>query len=196
MIRPLSRCAALVLALAGALVLTGCATSPFAGIAVTSPSPVISGVPAGVPSVSLSPTGTHRSITMHMTLTSKQTSVHTVGPTAKTKYGWNELVGGTTLEGQPAEVELQANIWYVDGTGPFGAFLTVTTIDGSVLGIQASGHATRRTGSPNTDFVALLTVMGGTKAYANASGSGSWSGSRTDALGGAVVLDVTLDLTS
>ena len=196
MARTWTRPALPALALVCLASLAGCANSPFALGATRTPTPVISGIAAGVPSVSLSPTGSQRTVRFHTTLTSKQTNLHTVGPHEKSTYGGNDLVGGASLEGKPAEVELQGSVWYVDGTGPFDGFLTLTTIDGAVLGLQVTGHATRRTGLPDTDFVALLTVIGGTQAYANASGTGTWTGSRTGALGGAVVLDVTLELTS
>jgi len=47
-----------------------------------------------------------------------------------------------------------------------------------------------------TTFTADLTVIGGTKKYANATGSGSWTGKREGAIGTAVTFRGTVDLTS
>lgn len=171
---------------AGAVLLSGCG---FLGSSSPSPSPS-----AHFPTPAVSPTGSSRDVTFTTTLTSVEKSVAKVGPDDQVLYGWNDLRGGTSFDGSPAQVRLQGSVWYLSGSGPFNGFLTLTFDDGSTLGMWMAGKATAS--GDQTAFEAQLQVMGGTGKYEQASGSGSWTGSRTGDLGGAVKFDGTVQLSS
>jgi len=181
-----------------AFALAGCSTSTnlSSGVATTSPAEQPSSAPAtALPSVSVAPTGAQRTVTFTTDLTSIKKNLHIVGPTDQITYGWNNLAGVTAFDGQPAATDLQGSVWYVNGNGPFTGFLTITTQDGSTLGFAMNGQAVVDAAGV-TMFTADLTVIGGTKKYANATGSGSWTGKREGAIGTPVTFRGTIDLTS
>jgi len=181
-----------------ALALAGCSTSTnlSSGVSTTSPAEQQSSSPAtAVPTVSVAPTGAQRTITFTTDLTSIKKNLHIVGPTDQITYGWNNLAGVTAFDGEPAATDLQGSVWYVNGNGPFTGFLTITTQDGSTIGFAMNGQAVVDTEGVTT-FTADLKVIGGTKKYANATGSGSWTGKREGAIGTAVTFRGTVDLTS
>jgi hypothetical protein len=96
----------------------------------------------------------------------------------------------------PAAVELLGNVDYTDGSGPFSAFLTITLADGSALGATIQGRATANAADGSTSFAATVGVVGGTGRYAGITGgSGTFTGSRTTALGGNVGATFDLELT-
>ena len=108
---------------------------------------------------------------------SRGTSTPSV-PTARSTYGWNQLVGTATVDGQPVGVELLGNVSYVKGSGPIFGFVTYTFADGSTLGVQFQGAATATANGDETSFAATLGVLGGTGRYATATGTGIFNGSR------------------
>ena len=61
--------------------------------------------------------------------------------------------------------------------------MTYTFADGSTLGVQFQGAATATANGDETDFAAMLGVLGGTGRYASATGTGIFTGSRQAALG-------------
>ena len=128
-------------------------------------------------------------------LDSQSRTLHTVGADGSVTYGWNQLVGNATVEGQPVSVEMLGNVSYVKGTGPIFGFVTYTFADGSTLGVQMQGAATASANGDETTFAATLGVLGGTGRYAGATGSGMFSGSRKAALGTTVAatFDLTID---
>jgi quercetin dioxygenase-like cupin family protein len=126
-------------------------------------------------------------------LESQSRTLHTAGADSSVTYGWNELVGTATVDGQPVGVELLGNVSYVKGSGPISGFVTYTFADGSTLGVQMQGAATASSGGDETSFAATLGVLGGTSRYATATGSGIFTGSRTAALG--TTVSSTFDLT-
>jgi quercetin dioxygenase-like cupin family protein len=132
---------------------------------------------------------------LHLTadLDSQARTLHTVGSDGSVVYGWNQLVGDATLNGAAVGVELLGNVSYVKGSGPIFGFVTYTFADGSTLGVQMQGAATASAGGDETAFAATLGVLGGTGRYANATGTGTFTGSRQAALGTTVA--ATFDLT-
>ena len=126
-------------------------------------------------------------------LESQSRTLHTAGADDAVTYGWNQLVGTASVDGQPVGVELLGNVSYVKGSGPIFGFVTCTFADGSMLAMQFQGAATASGGGDETSFAATLGVLGGTGRYATATGSGIFTGSRKAALGTAV--SATFDLT-
>ena len=148
------------------------------------------GAPLSTP-VGQSATGTPLAISAD--LESQSRTLHTVGADGSATYGWNQLVGTATVDGQPVGVELLGNVNYVKGSGPIFGFVTCTFADGSTLGVQFQGSATATENGDQTTFAATLGVLGGTGRYASATGTGIFTGSRQAALGTTVAS--TFDLT-
>jgi hypothetical protein len=148
------------------------------------------GAPLSTP-VGTSATGTPLQVTAD--LESQSRTLHTVGADGSMTYGWNQLVGTATVDGQPVGVELLGNVNYVKGTGPIFGFVTFTFADGSTLGAQFQGTATFPSVSEVTNFAATLGVIGGTGRYASATGTGIFTGSRDASLG--TTVKATFDLT-
>jgi len=148
------------------------------------------GAPLSTP-VGQSATGTALELTAD--LDSQSRTLHTVGADGSVTYGWNQLVGTATVDGQPVGVELLGNVSYVKGSGPIFGFVTYTFADGSTLGVQMQGAATATSGGDQTAFAATLGVLGGTGRYASATGTGVFTGSRSAALG--TTVKSTFDLT-
>jgi quercetin dioxygenase-like cupin family protein len=126
-------------------------------------------------------------------LESQSRTLRTVGADASVTYGWNQLTGTATVDGQPVGVEMLGNVSYVQGSGPIFGFVTYTFADGSTLGVQFQGEGTAAANGTDTSFAATLGVLGGTGRYASATGTGIFNGSRTAALGSTV--SSTFDLT-
>jgi hypothetical protein len=126
------------------------------------------------------------------TLSSSSRTLHQVGARGEKTYGWNLLEGTATVDGQPAQVQLQGSVNYTDGGGPFSAFVTFTFADGSTLGTSVQGLATTNERKNETTFASTMLVIGGTGTYSLTKGSGTFTGSRTDELGGNVA--ATFDL--
>jgi quercetin dioxygenase-like cupin family protein len=148
------------------------------------------GAPLSTP-VGNSATGTPLHVTAD--LDSQSRNLHTVGADGSVTYGWNQLVGTATVDGQSVGVELLGNVNYVKGSGPIFGFVTFTFADGSTLGVQFQGAATATANGDETSFAATLGVIGGTGRYASATGTGIFTGSRKAALGTTVA--ATFDLT-
>ena len=108
--------------------------------------------------------------------------------------GYNQLSGTTTINGQTATVETQAVVNYVNGSGPFNGLITVTLPDSSAISMKMDGTAVLDSGSGVTTFNANLITVGGSGSWANSSGTGTFTGTRSTALGGAVHMDVALAL--
>jgi quercetin dioxygenase-like cupin family protein len=125
-------------------------------------------------------------------LVSQSRTLHTAGADGSVTYGWNQLVGTATVDGQPVGVEMLGNVSYVKGSGPIFGFVTFTFADGSTLGVQFDGTATAT--SDETTFAATLGVVGGTGKYASATGTGVFTGSRKAALGTTVAAKFDLTI--
>jgi hypothetical protein len=148
------------------------------------------GAPLSTP-VGQSATGTPLKIGAD--IESQARTLRTVGADGSVTYGWNQLVGNATVDGQPVGVEMLGNVSYVKGSGPIFGFVTYTFADGSTLAVQFQGAATAKEDGNATDFAATLGVLGGTGRYASATGTGIFTGSRQAALGTTVAS--TFDLT-
>lgn len=106
-------------------------------------------------------------------------------------YGWNDLRGPTRWGKKDAALRFLGSVDYVNGTGPFGGFVTVTRADGVKLAFSVSGWATTpadQEGTANATFRGTVTVIGGTGPYARATGTGTMEGFRKAALGSPVEL--------
>jgi hypothetical protein len=148
------------------------------------------GAPLSTP-VGSGTTGT-QPLQIHAVLSSTARTLHQVGQSGASTYGWNRLESSPAAGGAPA-VDLQGNVDYTNGSGPFSAFVTFTFADGSTLGTTMQGQATANSADGSTAFTATMGVIGGAGQYASVTtGSGTFTGSRTTALGGNV--DATFDL--
>jgi hypothetical protein len=109
-------------------------------------------------------------------------------------YGWNDLRGPTRWGRSTADMRFLGSVDYVDGTGPFGGFVTVTRADGVSIAFSVTGWATspaKQKGTANARFRGTLTIIGGTGPYAGAKGTGTMAGYRKAALGSPVELTFT-----
>jgi len=125
-------------------------------------------------------------------LVSQETRLATVGPDGTSTYGWNRLTTTANDASGPVAIEMLANVAYTNGSGPFSGFITFTFSDGSTLGVQMQGAATKAAGGTTT-FASTLGVLNGTGKYVNATGTGTFGGSRTATLGQPVA--ATFELT-
>ncbi|MFN8025713.1 MAG: cupin domain-containing protein [Acidimicrobiia bacterium] len=152
------------------------------------------GAPLATPAGTGAGTGTGATqLEVTADLQSQSKLTHTVGASNEKTYGWNDLVGTATVDGQPVAVDLQGTVDYTNGSGPFGEFVTFTFADGSVLATRMQGAATAATDGATT-FEATMSVIGGTGKYATATGSGVFTGSRTGDLGAPVQVKFALAL--
>jgi hypothetical protein len=136
-----------------------------------------------------------RELAWDVSLTSQQRILRQVGPAGEMNYGWNQLVGPSTVDGQAVDVEMLGNVDYEQGTGPFFGFVSLVWPNGDVLAFRMDGQATQPAaaqGSSDSAFAAELTVIGGSGTYAGVSGGrGTFTGSRSAELGGQVVGTMT-----
>ena len=126
-------------------------------------------------------------------LVSQETRLTTVGPDGTSTYGWNRLTTTADDPSGPVAIEMLGNVAYTNGSGPLFGFVTFTFSDGSTLGVQMQGTATKAAGGTTT-FASTLGVLNGTGKYVNATGSGTFAGSRAAALGQPVAATFTLNV--
>jgi hypothetical protein len=134
-----------------------------------------------------------KTLTFNVDLVSAGTTLTTL-PGGIT-YGWNDLRGPTRWGASSADLRFLGSVDYVNGTGPFGGFVTVTRADGTQLAFTVSGWATApadQAGTANAKFRGTLTVIGGTGAYAGAKGTGTMKGFRKSSLGSPVELSFSV----
>ena len=132
-------------------------------------------------------------LTVEVELTSQSTQLTTVGPDGSSTYGWNLLAGTATDATGPVQVQLLGAVSYTGGVGPFSGFVTFTFVDGSVLGTQIQGAATKDANGV-TRFESTMGVLNGTGRYLGATGTGIFTGSRDAALGQPVRATFALQL--
>lgn len=130
-----------------------------------------------------------KNLVFNVDLTSSGTTLETLP--GEITYGWNDLRGPTRWGKKDAALRFLGSVDYVNGTGPFGGFVTVTRADGVKLAFSVSGWATTpadQEGTANATFRGTVTVIGGTGPYARATGTGTMEGFRKAALGSPVEL--------
>lgn len=129
------------------------------------------------------------------------TTLRSVGSNIRTlpgdvTYGSNHLRGRTTWNNRHANIDFLAIVEYVDGTGPFYGVVTVTRADGSSIVFSANGRSISvGVGTTDARFTGEATVLGGSGAFAGATGTGTLIGSRKAALGGQVRMTFRLTVT-
>jgi len=128
-----------------------------------------------------------------VTLTSQQTVLEKLGAGGEITYGWNQLTGTAPSASGDIGVTLLGNVEYTNGVGPFFGFMTLKFASLATVGTRLSGKATKDS-SGVTHFQAKMRIIGGSAALIGAKGTGSFTGTRRDDLGGVVELDVTLKL--
>lgn len=135
-----------------------------------------------------------RTIELSADLTSSNNLLRNVNTGDSVVYGWNLLEGEATLDAEPVEVQMLGNVDYISGSGDFFGFVTFVFADDSTIGVRMTGEATAASDTSNATFVSSLVVVGGTGRYLDATGTGTFTGERQDALGGQVSSDFTLAL--
>ena len=136
---------------------------------------------------------TTQTIRFTVTLTSQQTVLEKLGAGGEITYGWNQLTGTAPSASGDIGVTLLGNVEYTNGVGPFFGFMTLKFASLSTVGTRLTGTATKDS-SGVTHFQAKMRIIGGSAALIGAKGTGSFTGTRRDDLGGGVELDVTLKL--
>lgn len=124
-------------------------------------------------------------------LASQARTLINAGPQGSITYGWNRLTGTATLDGKPVAVDMLGNVNYTSGNGPFFGFITFTFDDKSTLAVSMQGQAVQSPSGAST-VAATLGIFGGTGRYEKATGTGTFVGARSAAVGAPV--DSTFDL--
>ena len=140
------------------------------------------------------PAGDARTVTLRYTLTGEAADQHfrSAGTAGEITFGTGRLTGTSTLEGQPVDVELLASIDYVDGSGPFDGWITITSAADDLLGLRYEGFVTQR--GDLTSINGSVSVAGGAGAWADVTGSGRVTGRREGTLGDDVAYTLVLSL--
>jgi len=85
--------------------------------------------------------------------------------------GFARLTSEVAIAGEPVHMELLASLEYHDGTGPFTGYITLSWLDGRLLGMRYLGGAVRHADG-STSVEGTLTILGGDGAYTGAIGRG------------------------
>jgi len=133
-------------------------------------------------------------IKLETTIASQSRTLYQTGPNNESTYGWNRLTGIATLNGQPVSIEMLATVDYTKGNGPFSGVITFTFADGSTIGVSMVGATTAQPNGTDASFASTLGVIGGTGQYVNTTGYGTFTGTRSAALGTDVGAVFTLQL--
>jgi len=151
----------------------------------------------GEPLATLVGTGaTGDTMKLETTIASQSRALYQTGPNNESTYGWNRLTGTATLNGQPVSIEMLATVAYTKGNGPFSGVITFTFTDGSTIGVSMVGTTTAQPNGTDASFASTLGVIGGTGQYVNTTGYGTFTGTRSAALGTDVGAVFTLQLRS
>ena len=143
-------------------------------------------------------TGTGASGTpLHLTtdLVSQTRTLLTTGPQGSITYGWNRLAGSATLDGSPVGVDMLGDVNYKAGNGPFSGYITFSFKDGATLAVAMQGKATQAADGSST-VTATLGIFGGSGRYETATGTGTFTGSRSATVGAPVASTFDLKVTT
>jgi hypothetical protein len=154
-----------------------------AALAIVSLLTIVAAPPAAAQS------GQTSTIDVTVTLSSKQTVLNQVGRGGVVTYGWNELSGSANTPSGPKTVDILGNVNYTNGSGPFFGFLSLGFASQSTVGFLMQGRATKQADG-TTKLKAALSVIDGSAAFTGAHGGGSFTGSRSAALGSPIVITI------
>ena len=131
--------------------------------------------------------------TVNVEMPSVAKTLYKVGKDGTVTYGANQLVGSATVLGQPATVEILGSVNYINGSGPFTGFLTVTWADASSIGFSILGTATQGTDG-SSKIVSSMDYIGGSGTYVDTQVQGKFTASRTAEVGTPIMTELTLEV--
>ena len=134
---------------------------------------------------------TAQTVTVEMPSVAK--TLYKVGKDEDVTYGANQLVGSATVLGQPATVEILGSVNYINGSGPFTGFLTVTWADASSIGFSILGTATQGTDG-SSKIVSSMDYIGGSGTYVDTKVQGKFIATRTAEVGTPIMTELTLEV--
>ena len=76
-----------------------------------------------------------------------------------------------------------AKVEYTKGNGPFFGVVSFTFADGSTIGVSMVGSTEAQPNGTDATFTSTLGVIGGTGQYVSTTGYGTFTGTRSAALG-------------
>lgn len=106
------------------------------------------------------------------------------------RYGTITLTGAAELAGVPVTVTLVGAFWYTNGTGPFTGSVTLTSAEGDLLAFRYDAFVVL--GEEETTLGGVLTGLGGAGRWADVTGYGHVTGSRSGLVGSPVADAVDL----
>lgn len=131
--------------------------------------------------------------TVNVEMPSVAKTLYKVGKDGTVTYGANQLVGSATVLGQPATVEILGSVNYINGSGPFTGFLTVTWADASSIGFSILGTATQGTDG-SSKIVSSMDYIGGSGTYVDTQVQGKFTATRTAEVGTPIMTELTLEV--
>ncbi|CAB4700392.1 unannotated protein [freshwater metagenome] len=131
--------------------------------------------------------------TVNVEMPSVAKTLYKVGKDGTVTYGANQLVGSATVLGQPATVEILGSVNYINGSGPFTGFLTVTWADASSIGFSILGTATQGTDG-SSKIVSSMDYIGGSGTYVDTQVQGKFTANRTAEVGTPIMTELTLEV--
>ena len=131
--------------------------------------------------------------TVNVEMPSVAKTLYKVGKDGTVTYGANQLVGSATVLGQPATVEILGSVNYINGSGPFTGFLTVTWADASSIGFSILGTATQETDG-SSKIVSSMDYIGGSGTYVDTQVQGKFTANRTAEVGTPIMTELTLEV--
>ena len=131
--------------------------------------------------------------TVNVEMPSVAKTLYKVGKDGTVTYGANQLVGSATVLGQPATVEILGSVNYINGSGPFTGFLTVTWADASSIGFSILGTATQGTDG-SSKIVSSMDYIGGSGTYVDTKVQGKFIATRSAEVGTPIMTELTLEV--
>lgn len=111
------------------------------------------------------------------------------------KIGLASGTGSAMLkDGQSALVSSVFNYDYINGSGEFDEYYTLTFQDGSSLIIEAQGKSTDLAVEGSPIFNATVEITGGTGIYSGIKGSGKFTGTRNEVLETGAMIKLSFEL--